>query len=262
MRKMKLHNMVFTIVLLLSLSACAPQLAQVAFGNGSWIDKPLPNSNLPLGSHEVVSHASSKHGIASFELSVDGQVVAMNDVPGDAFGQTLAYVTQLWNPTAPGVYELSIRAMDLEGEFGPTTSIMVSVVDDLAVEEAAPPTEEEETVVPTEEAGACTFEAVVNIFCRLGTDTRFEPVDSFTPGQTAPVVGMSSDGFYWYVLGPLSGQMCTVPSAERYGFTTGDCSSLPSFTPMPTPADTPTSTVEPTPTLTATPTVTPIPPPK
>jgi hypothetical protein len=105
---------------------------------------------------------------------------------------------------------------------------------------------------------------LVNIFCRIGPDTRFEAIDSFTPGQTAPVVGMSTDGFYWYVLGPLSNLQCTVPSAERFGFVTGDCSGLPQFTPMPTPADTPTSTVTPTPTPTvipATPTWTPIPPP-
>ncbi len=266
MKKTSLKHLAVAVFVLVSLGACGPQALQSVFGNASWIDKPLANSTLPLGAHEVISHANSPEGIAAFELSVDGVPIAMNDVPADQYGESLAYITQLWNPTEAGIYELSIRAMDVSGEYGPPTSIMVQVVDETEEEPAAAPTEEGVVVVeePTAEAGVCTYEALVNLFCREGSDTRFEAIDSFTPGQTAPVVGMSTDGFYWYVLGPLSSLQCTVPSAERYGFVTGDCSGLPQFTPMPTPADTPTSTVTPTPTPTvvpATPTRTPIPPP-
>lgn len=91
--------------------------------------------------------------------------------------------------------------------------------------------------------------AAVDDGCPRRQPARFEAIDSLTPGQMAPVVGMSEDTFYWYILGPLSGQVCTVPSADHYGMVTGDCSGLPVFTPMPTPVDTPTNTPEPTPTM-------------
>jgi CSLREA domain-containing protein len=94
---------------------------------------------------------------------------------------------------------------------------------------------------------ACEYVAKVNLFCRAGPGGDYKDLDSLTPGQMAPVVGQSTDGNYWYVLGPLSGRECTVPQAERFGETSGDCDDLPRFTPAPLP------TRAPTPTDTATP---------
>lgn len=252
-------------VILVALSACGPQLAEISLGPGSWIDKPLANSTIPLAPYEVVSHASSGEGVAAFELAVDGQPVSTNDVSEDQYGETLAYITQVWIPTAPGVYELSVRAMNPSGDYGPQTSVMVTVgeEEEEQEEEAAPsatptPAEVDVEIEPEE----CIFEAAANLFCRLSNDTRFEAIDSLTPGEMAPVVGESSDGFYWFVTGPNSGRTCSVPKGERYGEVSGDCSGLPEFTPMPTPVDTPTDTEPPpTPTSTPTPTLTPIPPP-
>ena len=246
-------------------ASCGPQAPAIALGPSVWIDKPLPGSTIPVAPYEVVSHASSPQGIMSFELSVDGEVIATNDVPADQQGETLAYIMQVWVPDGPGVYELSVRAMDTAGDFGPMAAVMVTVGE---VDEEVPPDpiEPDEEATPTveAEAGACTFEAVSNLFCRSGEGTRFEAVDSFTPGQMAAIMGMSSDGNFWWVDGPLSSRMCTVPQGEQFGLVTGDCSGIPSFTPQPTPTDTAvpvTNTPTASPTPTRTPTVTPIPPP-
>ena len=128
---------------------------------------------------------------------------------------------------------------------------------------ATPPATQVEATVESDRA--CTYEALVNLFCRQGADQRFPIVDSLTPGQQASVIGMSSDGLYWFLEGPLSGRPCTVPQGEQYGVVTGTCEGLPSFTPMPTPSDTPTMTPSPTATPDRSretpPTSTPIPPP-
>lgn len=255
------------VLVLLFLPACTPELLAALGGGGSWIDKPLTNSQIPMAPYEVVSHASSPDGIAAFELSVDGQQVAMNDVGDVQFGNPLAYISQIWTPDMPGMYELSVRAMDMNGEFGPSAVVIVEVVDEqlTQAEPTATGTPAEVGAELPETGGECTFIASANLFCRLGGDTRFEIVDSLTPGQMAPVVGMSTDTFYWYVIGPLSNRMCTVPSAERYGMVTGDCSGIPQFTPMPTPVDTPTTVPEASDTPTSvppTPTWTPIPDPR
>jgi hypothetical protein len=93
---------------------------------------------------------------------------------------------------------------------------------------------------------ACTFTAVVNLFCRLGPGADIYPeVDSFTPGQSAPVIGQSADGFYVYVEGPNNSRMCVVPVAEQFGELEGDCSELRVMIPPPVPEPTETPTAEP-----------------
>jgi CSLREA domain-containing protein len=92
----------------------------------------------------------------------------------------------------------------------------------------------------TIEAEDCTYTASVNLFCREGPGSSLYPdLDSFVPGQSAPVVGLTSDGNYFYVTGPNSGLTCTVPESSQFGEVSGECSDLPQFTPPPPP---PTST--------------------
>jgi hypothetical protein len=98
------------------------------------------------------------------------------------------------------------------------------------------------TLIP--QPKACTFTAAVNMFCRSGPGASLYPdVDDFTAGQSAPVVGQSSDGVFVYVEGPNTNRVCTVPSAARFGALNGDCLRLPIFTP-PAPPE-PTKTEEP-----------------
>lgn len=101
------------------------------------------------------------------------------------------------------------------------------------------------TITPTAEE-ACIYTAALNIFCRSGPGKNYPEIDTFTPDMTAPITGQSTDGMYWYVVGPHYGAECTIPSDARYGTTSGGCSTIPRFTPMPVPltAWTETPTIE------------------
>jgi len=73
----------------------------------------------------------------------------------------------------------------------------------------------------------CTFTAKINVFCRLGPDDSLYPVvDSFTAGQSAPVVGRSWDKVFAYVEGPATRLVCAVPATEKFGTLTGDCEDV------------------------------------
>ena len=97
------------------------------------------------------------------------------------------------------------------------------------------------TPTPTEQQ-ECTYTALVNLFCRVGPGSGYKEIDTFTAGQSAPILGMSLDGYYWYVKGPNNDSLCTVPDGAQYGQITGDCAVIPAFTPIPLPSATPTST--------------------
>jgi len=109
------------------------------------------------------------------------------------------------------------------------------------------------TTTATAERRPCEVTALANLFCRQGPGRVFEPLDSFTPGQSASVIGQSTDGFYWYVNGPNFGKVCTVPDDAQLIEVSGDCGQLPRFTPIPTPTPSPTATATATPTPTETP---------
>jgi hypothetical protein len=189
------------------------------YGNNTWIDAPLHGAVLTMYPYDVISHASSPNGVAAFELSVNGQVYRVDDLPADQYGMPLAYIYQEWNPSAPGTYILSVRAMDVNGDFGNPDAVQVEVVSMVEGKEDQPK--------PT--PGGCKFTAKVNLFCREGPGLL--EIDSFVPEDTAIVIGQSTDGFYWFVMGPHFGEECTVPSGEEFGEVTGDCDSLERRTP-------------------------------
>ncbi|MEI6289896.1 MAG: thrombospondin type 3 repeat-containing protein [Chloroflexota bacterium] len=87
-------------------------------------------------------------------------------------------------------------------------------------------------------AGACTWTAAINIFVRQGPgSSSYTDVWSFTPGQSAPVVGQSPDGFWWVVETPAGNGY--VPKAPRFGSSAGMCDGLKTFDPPPTITPTP-----------------------
>jgi len=197
------------------------------YGDNAWIDAPLHGAVLPLAPYDVVSHASSPNGVASFELSVNGQVYRLDDLPADQYGMPLAFIYQEWVPSAPGNYVLSVRAIDVNGDFGNADAVEVQVEGMLEGKDDVPMPTPTHTPTP----GACTFTARVNLFCRVGPG--LPEIDSFVPDDSATVIGQSPDGFYLYVLGPHFGEECTIPNDEKYGEVNGDCESLPKLTPMP-----------------------------
>jgi Zn-dependent metalloprotease len=116
----------------------------------------------------------------------------------------------------------------------------------IATETPTPPVTATVTATITPEPQACTLTALVNLFCRPAPG--YEPIDSFTAGQTAPITAQSED--LWQVIGPGNGAHCTVPKDDTLVSVTGDCANVSSFNPLPTP----TATFTPTPLPTATPT--------
>jgi hypothetical protein len=131
---MKKAPLTFRLILLTALlltigaSGCteAP-ISQAVTGPKVWIDAPLPGTQHPLAPVEVMSHANSVAGVAAFELSVDGEVLQISDAPGDQMGENLVYVRQTWEPLEPQMYVISVRARDVNGDFGPRASVQIRV---------------------------------------------------------------------------------------------------------------------------------------
>jgi hypothetical protein len=257
---MKTKQILLLTINFLLLTGFSGDHLSMPFSAKAWIDAPLDGSALPLAPYNVVSHATSPYGIASFELSVNGQVYRLDDLPADQQGMNLAFIYQEWLPPAPGLYHLSVRAVDLNGDFGFPDDVNVEVEGMVEGKDDVPmptPTDTPTPEVPQINIGitptytstptpeTCTFTAKVNLFCRKAPG--FPEIDSFVPGQSAPVTAMSTDGYYLYVLGANFGRECSVPSDEKYGNTSGDCDTLLRYTPAPTPlpTNTPTFTPEP-----------------
>ena len=196
----------------------------------TWIDAPLPNSTLPLLQYKLVFHGASFVGVTEFEIKINGVTEAV--VPplssgsgGSQYG-TLFTGEYNWNPTAPGIYLILVRAKG-NGIYSSPDQVQVTIAGG-GVESATP-------TPAVEEVKQCTYTAIINHFCRRGPSTVFEAIDNFVPEQVAPIIGQSTDSFFWYVIGPNYGELCTVPTEGRFGEVSGNCELLPKFTPMPSP---------------------------
>lgn len=230
---MKLKIWIFLGLVSILLSACNPQTVTPQPGPSQvWIDAPLPNSTIPLLPYKLVFHGASFVGISVFEIKVDGTVIA-NTPPiatgsgGSNYG-TMFLGEYTWQPPSPGIYMISIRAFG-NGEFSPPSQVEVTVSGGKEIPlPAAKPTD-----TPHAEPRQCIYTALINQFCRLSSGSGYDAIDNFVIGQTAQVVGISTDGFFWYVVGPNYGVVCTVPTAPKFGETDGPCEEKPRFTPIP-----------------------------
>ncbi len=78
----------------------------------------------------------------------------------------------------------------------------------------------------------------VNTNCRTGPGDAYDRVGGLLVGQTAEVLARDPSGQFWYIPNPQRpGQSCWVWG--QYATITGDTSSLPLFTPPPTPTPVP-----------------------
>jgi hypothetical protein len=222
----------------------------------AWIDAPLNNSNIPLSPYKVIFHGAGTSGVDEFELQINGIVVAT--IPGTpsqlngSIAETLILGEYLWTPPAPGTYLLSVRAVN-QDDFSPEDRVQVIVDGERAKEipttTTAPTFTPTPTLTPTQtptptvrEPVECIFTASMGLNCREGPGINFNYIDSFVAGQSAVVVGQSTAGYHWYVLGPNNGLVCAVSNDPTYGNTEGDCEEKPRFTPPPTPTNTPEPT--------------------
>ena len=103
--------------------------AEVQFPGGSqaWIDAPLPGSSLPLAAVEIIAHAASPEGIASFEINLNGQPLANIEPDPGSIDQTLMYTHHTWQPAAPGSYLIEVKAFDRKNQPVPPAQVMVVI---------------------------------------------------------------------------------------------------------------------------------------
>lgn len=108
-------------------AACSPGGSQnvVKPGPQSWIDAPLPGSNLPLAQFQVVSHSTDPAHIAQVELSVNGGVVRTD--PNSDPSALLVTTKQQWMPPGPGNYTLAVRAQNTAGSWGDYAQAVVTI---------------------------------------------------------------------------------------------------------------------------------------
>jgi hypothetical protein len=204
--------------------------------NQTWIDAPLNNSAIPLQPYKLVFHGASFVGVTEFEIQVNGVGIAtvppISTSSGGSQMGTLFLGEYNWTPPAPGTYLIKVRAKG-NGQFSSPDQVQVTV--DGPEEVIAEEVIAEEVIAVDSE---CIFISLANLFCRRGPGTLYQEIDNFIPEQTAPIVGQSTDGFFWYVFGPNFGELCTVPSDQKFSKTDGNCDELPRFTPVPLPTAT------------------------
>jgi hypothetical protein len=117
------HCIVCSALLLLTtlvLAACGTASTQ---GPMAWLDQPLDGAKLPLEPQELTAHASDLDGVASLEFYVNDTLL----VRAPASGGILADATVAWDPSRPGVYTISARATDSQGNVGSDSSVVVTV---------------------------------------------------------------------------------------------------------------------------------------
>jgi len=90
------------------------QSGSASAGPNAWIDRPLDQTHHPLEPIDIMAHASSENGVASFDISIDGEVLYQGSVNGGR----LEKVTYIWDPEEPGVYQVRAKATDSNGNIG------------------------------------------------------------------------------------------------------------------------------------------------
>ena len=244
MPKTQLITSLAALCLISSLVSCSLPSSQG--GPQAWIDAPLTGTVLPVNQPATIkSHSSAASGIAKVELDVNRSVVSTDVVPGG--DQTYLLMDQSWTPTQAGTYQVRVRAQTSNGQWSRYAVVTVTVVDRPIV---APSSTESPTAVftftPTlTETPASTstpaatstpttprFTLTENAFCRKGADVSFPDVTGITTGETVDIMGVSEDGFWYFVFWKRFGVRCWV--AAPAGQVSGDLNAVPMMVSPPT----------------------------
>jgi hypothetical protein len=108
----------------LALSACNLPVAAGAAPR-AWIDDPLDGMHLPLQPYLLTLHSSDPVGISLMEVRVNGEVLASLPSPDPA--KLLVYLTQNWEPAAPGRYVIGARARNTAGAWSAEDIVTVEI---------------------------------------------------------------------------------------------------------------------------------------
>ena len=218
------------ILVLMVLSSCGPKVTQQAglIGSGqSWIDAPMPGSHLPLEAVEIVAHAANPDGISTFEINLNGQLLAKTSPDPASTDPTLIHTRYSWLPAAPGRYLIEVTAYDLNNQAGPPAQVIVEVG------EPTPTIALTETQTPTPTCGPLTFSTNINAYCREGPGEVFPPLeDPAMKGVPYLMDGRNLDGT-WYRIMLTPNQGCWVPAGV--GMPSCDPGKLRVLSDIPTP---------------------------
>lgn len=139
------------LLLLTLLAGCnmptAPQSTALAGEVGVWFDKPLDGSVYALGPVEIVFHAAEMSGTAGYQVWVNDTLIAEENA--ELAQETLLTIRFMWEPDAPGMYDIRARAFSNTG-VTQESAVTVGVV--APATQAPVPTETPmpiETVTPT-----------------------------------------------------------------------------------------------------------------
>jgi hypothetical protein len=223
---------IFAVFILLPMvaSACGPQVApqaKYASGSQTWIDAPLAGSHLPLAAVDIVAHAANPDGIVSFEINLNGQLLAKTVPDTASIDQTMMYTRYTWQPSAPGSYLIEVKAFDRKNQPGPPAQVTVEVGGPTPTEIQRP------TSSPTPTNAPLTFTPNINAYCRPGPDQAFNPLEDLAmKGQSYPMDGRNWDGT-WYRIMLKPNEGCWVLASV--GTPSSDTSHLRVLAEIPTP---------------------------
>jgi len=145
---------------LLAVPSCAPTQA----GPRAWIDWPLEGFETEPGSTvNLIAHAYAEEGVAEVRLEVDRQPYRV--VSPDPAGEQFVEVSAAWFAEEPGLYLLSVIAVDTKGQVSGPADVTVRVTGEVPGTTVTPGPEE--TPPPA-------------------TATPEEPVPTSAPTGTAP----------------------------------------------------------------------------
>ena len=89
------------------------------------INAPMQGASLSSGPTEIAYYATSVDGVASVELSVNGEVLSMTSSP-DTSEQVVA-LNYNWTPAVSGSHTIRVRAMDAKGNWSEYAMVSVNV---------------------------------------------------------------------------------------------------------------------------------------
>ena len=138
----KLGISAITVLLLFSmLSSCQ----SAGPGPAAWIDQPLNNSEFSSGPITIQAHASDENGVAFIAFFV------MNEKVGEqpAGGGRLENASILWQPPAPGEYQLAVEGTDNEGNKGSKARVEIIVTGEIDATQTPTPAANLTTQTPT-----------------------------------------------------------------------------------------------------------------
>jgi hypothetical protein len=124
-----MKNIVSSAIKILLIFSVLSSCQSAGPGPTAWIDQPLEGSIFPLSPITIQAHASDADGVAVIAFFVMSEKVGEQPVGGGR----LENASILWQPPAPGEYQLSAQGTDNEGNTGGMASVGIIITGDETV---------------------------------------------------------------------------------------------------------------------------------